>query len=81
MRPDWYLLLPAMALDRITIVTMFAPVDECVHRPAFATAAANDAVAWIAGALSFYNSTIYYLLAWHHRYTQDPELINPMAAN
>ena len=81
MRPYWYLLLPAMALDRITIVTMFAPVDECVHRPAFAIAAANDAVAWIAGALSFYNSTIYYFLAWHHRYTQDPELINPMAAN
>jgi fatty acid desaturase len=85
MRPYWYLVLPAMALDRITIVTMFAPMDECVHHPAYATRAANDAVAWIEGVLSFYNSTFYYFHAWHHRYTQDPEgnpeLINPMAAN
>jgi fatty acid desaturase len=85
MRPYWYLVLPAMALDRITIVTMFAPMDECVHRRASPTRAANDAVAWIAGVLSVYNSTSYYSHAWHHRYTEDPErdpeFFSPMAAN
>ena len=84
-RSYWYLLLPAMALHGITIVTMFAPMHECVHRSAFSTRAANDAVAWIAGVLSFYNSTFYrYFHAQHHRYTQDPErdpeLLYPKAA-
>jgi fatty acid desaturase len=45
---------------------------------------ANEAVGWIAGVLSFYNSTFYrHYHAWHHRYTQDPErdpeLIYPKA--
>ena len=43
---------------------------------------ANDLVGWIAGVLSFYNSTFYrHFHAWHHRYTQerDPELMNPKA--
>ncbi len=82
--PYWYLLIPAMALHGVTIVTMFAPMHECVHRTAFASRSANDLVGWIAGVLSFYNSTFYrHFHAWHHRYTQDPardpELINPKA--
>src|SRR5580700_4102536 len=32
--PFWYLLVPAMALHGVTIVTMFAPMHECVHRTA-----------------------------------------------
>jgi len=84
--PFWYLLIPAMALHGVAIVTMFAPMHECVHRTAFASRAANDAVGWIAGVLSFYNSTYYrYYHAWHHRYTQDPardpELMFPKARN
>jgi fatty acid desaturase len=84
--PSWYLLLPAMALHGIAIVTMFAPMHECVHRTAFASRAANDCVGWIAGVASFYNSTFYrHYHAWHHRYTQDPardpELIYPKASN
>jgi hypothetical protein len=47
--PFWYLLIPAMVLHGVTIVTMFAPMHECVHRTAFASPAANDAVGWIAG--------------------------------
>jgi fatty acid desaturase len=83
-RPYWYLLLPAMALHGVTIVTLFAPMHECVHRTAFASRAANDVVGWIAGVLSFYNSTFYRRYhAWHHRYTQDPardpELLYPKA--
>jgi fatty acid desaturase len=82
--PFWFLLLPAMALHGVTIVTLFAPMHECVHRTAFASRRANVAVGWIAGVLSFYNSTFYwYFHSWHHRYTQDPardpELIYPKA--
>jgi hypothetical protein len=85
-RPYWYLLVPAMALHGVAIVTMFAPMHECVHRTAFASRATNDCVGWIAGVASFYNATFYrHYHAWHHRYTQDPardpELIYPKAEN
>jgi len=84
--PFWYLLIPAMFVHGITIVTMFAPMHECVHRTAFASPAANNAVGWVAGVLGFYNSTYYrYFHGWHHRYTQDPardpELMYPKADN
>ncbi len=66
----------------ITLATMFAALHECIHRTAFASVRLNDAVAWLAGLLSFYNSTFYrYYHRWHHRYTQipdhDPELSDP----
>jgi fatty acid desaturase len=48
-----------MALHGVAIVRMFAPMHECVHRTAFASRLANDLVGWIAGVLSFYNSTYY----------------------
>ena len=52
---------------------MFAPMHECTHRTAFRSMAVNDAVGWVAGILSFYNSTYYrYYHSWHHHYTQDP---------
>lgn len=84
--PFWYLLVPAMVLHGFAIVTLFAPMHECVHRTAFASHAANVAVAWLAGVLSFYNSTYYWHFhSWHHRYTQDPardpELMFPKAAS
>jgi len=75
-----------MALHGVTIVTLFAPMHECVHRTAFASRAANEIVGWIAGVQSFYNATFYrHFHAWHHRYTQDPErdpeLLFPKAAS
>ncbi|MBI1311103.1 fatty acid desaturase [bacterium] len=81
-QPNWYLLVPAMILHGFTIVTMFAPMHECVHRTAFATRAVNEVFGWIAGVLSFYNFTYYrHYHTWHHRYTQipdkDPELMTP----
>jgi fatty acid desaturase len=84
--PVWYLLIPAMALHGFMIVTLFAPMHECTHRTAFASRGANLAVGWLAGVLSFYNSTFYwYFHSWHHRYTQDPvrdpELTYPKARN
>jgi fatty acid desaturase len=82
--PYWYLLIPAMLLHGLTLVSMFAPMHECTHRTAFASPALNEAVGWVAGVVSFYNSTFYrYFHAWHHRYTQDPardpELMFPRA--
>jgi fatty acid desaturase len=67
------------AVYGFTLVTMFAAMHECVHRTAFKTRQLNDAVAWFAGLLSFYNSTFYrYYHGWHHRFAQipgkDPEL-------
>ena len=82
--PYWPLLIPAMLLHGLTLVTMFAPMHECTHRTAFASPAANAVVGWVAGLVSFYNSTFYrYYHSWHHRYTQDPardpELMFPRA--
>ena len=84
--PHWYLLIPAMVLYGLTLVAMFAPMHECVHRTAFASPTANAVVGWIAGVVSFYNATFYrYYHAWHHRYTQDPardpELMYPRATS
>ena len=81
---SWLLLVPAMVLHGLMLVTLFAPMHECVHRTAFASRAANIAVGWVAGVLSVYNSTFYrHFHAWHHRYAQDPErdpeLIYPKA--
>jgi len=62
-----------------TLVTMFAAMHEAVHRTAFKSQRLNDVCAFIAGVLSFYNSTFYRPYhGWHHRFTQlpgkDPEL-------
>ncbi|MCA9072874.1 MAG: fatty acid desaturase [Planctomycetaceae bacterium] len=73
-QPHWYWLIPAMVLHGFTIVTMFAPMHECVHRTAFATRSLNEIFGWIAGLLSFYNFHYYrHYHTWHHRFTQDPE--------
>ena len=84
--PFWYLLVPAMVVHGVTIVTLFAPMHECVHRTAFASRTANVIIGWIAGVLSFYNSTYCrHYHSWHHRYTQDPtrdpELMFPKVRN
>jgi fatty acid desaturase len=84
--PNWYFMIPAMILLGFTLVTMFAPMHECVHRTAFASSLLNEIFGWIAGLLSFYNFTYYrYYHTWHHRYTQDlqrdPELMDPKPRN
>lgn len=71
--------IPALVVYGFSFAAMFAPMHECVHRTAFASQRINDSVAWLAGLLSFYNSTFYRRYhKWHHRYTQipgkDPEL-------
>ncbi|MFO0999204.1 MAG: fatty acid desaturase [Planctomycetaceae bacterium] len=69
-----WLMIPAMVLHGFVIVTMFAPMHECVHRTAFATTMLNEAFGWFFGLMSFYNFHFYrHYHTWHHRYTQDPE--------
>ncbi|WP_448601491.1 fatty acid desaturase family protein [Thermoleptolyngbya sp.] len=74
--------LPALVVYGFSLASMFAAMHESVHRTAFASNRLNDAVGWLAGLLSFYNSTFYRRYhKWHHRYTQipgkDPELSDP----
>ncbi|MGC1527529.1 MAG: fatty acid desaturase family protein [Phormidesmis sp.] len=69
----------ALPIYGASLAFMFCAVHECVHRTAFASTRLNDAIAWFAGLLSFYNSTFYRRYhKWHHRYTRvagkDPEL-------
>jgi len=75
----WWVGIPALIVYGFSLASMFAAMHECVHRTAFANQRVNDAVAWLAGLLSFYNSAFYRRYhKWHHRYTQipgkDPEL-------
>ncbi|MGB8702922.1 MAG: fatty acid desaturase family protein, partial [Thermosynechococcaceae cyanobacterium] len=69
-----WIALPALIVYGFGLAAMFAPLHECAHRTAFANNALNDAVCWLAGLLSFYNSAFFRRYhTWHHRYTQDPE--------
>ena len=73
----------ALVLSGVGLATCFAPLHECCHRTAFRSKRLNDAVAWLMGLLSFYNSTFYRRYhQWHHRYTHqpglDPELDDPV---
>lgn len=78
----WLVSVPALVLYGFSLATMFAALHECVHRTAFKSVWLNDAVGWLAGLLSFYNSTYYRRYhGFHHRFTQipgkDPELLDP----
>jgi fatty acid desaturase len=82
----WLIKIPALIIYGFSFAIMFAPLHESSHRTAFADNRLNDAVAWIAGLLSFYNSDFYRRYhKWHHRYTQikgkDPELDDPKPSN
>ncbi|MEM9215367.1 MAG: fatty acid desaturase [Cyanobacteria bacterium P01_F01_bin.150] len=79
--PSWLSVL-ALIIGGAGFALMFCAMHEGSHRTAFASPKANDVMAWIAGLLSFYNSTFYRRYHnWHHRYTQipgkDPELDDP----
>lgn len=76
---QWWVAIPALAVYGFSLASMFTCMHECIHRTAFASQRLNDWVAWLAGVLSFNNSTFYRRFhKWHHRYTKipgkDPEL-------
>ena len=69
----WPLRLVGLIFSGIGLATAFAPMHECGHRTVFTSRRWNDAVAWFAGLLSFYNATFYRRYhQWHHRYTHQP---------
>ena len=75
--------LLGLVISGAGLATCFAGLHECCHRTAFRSKQVNDAVAWLMGLLSFYNSTFYRRYhQWHHRYTHlpglDPELEDPV---
>ena len=71
----WFLRLPALLLLGWTLAFGFCAMHECGHRTAFASRRPNDALAWWAGVLSFYNADFYRRYhQWHHRYTHQPGL-------
>ena len=74
-----FLRLVGLLASGVGLATAFAPLHECCHRTAFRSRRVNDAVAWCAGLLCFYNSTFYRRYHQrHHRYAHqiglDPEL-------
>ncbi len=78
--------LGGLGICGVGLATSFAPLHECCHRTAFRSRQLNDAVAWLAGLLSFYNASFYRRYhQWHHRYTHqpglDPELDDPLPTN
>jgi fatty acid desaturase len=84
--PSIGLRLPALVVYGFSLAATFAIVHECVHRTAFASNRLNDGVGWMAGCLSFYNSTFFRKYhKWHHRYTRipgkDPELTDLQPTN
>ena len=71
-RGSWGM-LPALFIQGIVLVFLFAPLHETVHRTAFRTRRLNDAVARAAGFLLVLPAD--YFRAFHlqhHRFTQDP---------
>ncbi len=78
--------IPSLIIYGFSIASMFAALHECVHYTAFANPRLNEIVGWLAGLLSFYNSTFYCSYhIWHHRYTRienkDPELTDLTPTN
>ncbi|MBU0797571.1 MAG: fatty acid desaturase [Alphaproteobacteria bacterium] len=66
-------LLPAMLLQGLFLIALFATIHETVHYTAFKTRWLNESVGWFAALPSLLNATYYkhFHLA-HHRHTQDP---------
>ena len=78
-------LLPALLGQAVALIFLFAPLHECIHRTAFRSRRANDAVARLCGLVLLLPAR--YFRAFHfqqHRFTQDPrqdpELAGPAPA-
>ncbi|MEM7445008.1 MAG: fatty acid desaturase [Pseudomonadota bacterium] len=71
--PFWWLALPAMLVQGVVLVFLFAPLHEAIHYTAFASRGLSKGVAAVIGLLLLLPSRWFrcYHLA-HHRHTQDP---------
>ena len=71
-RGRWWL-APALLLQGIFLVSLFAAMHECVHYSAFRSRRLNEIVGWVAGLGIVFNATYYRQFHFaHHRYAQDP---------
>ncbi len=69
----WWL-ATAMLAHGVTLVFLFAPLHETVHRTAFHSRRANLLVAWLCGLVLAIPPTDFRHFHWaHHRHTQDPD--------
>ena len=69
----WWL-LPAMMVQGIVQVALFAGLHECVHRTPFRNRLANDATAAAIGLVAVLPAGFFRRFHFaHHRFTQDPE--------
>ncbi len=65
--------VPATLLQGLTLVSLFAPVHECVHQTAFRTRRLNHVVGWLAALPTLLNADFYRLFHMaHHQFCQDP---------
>lgn len=76
---------PAMFLQGVLLVFLFAPLHETIHRTAFAARGLNDAVAFVIGIILILPREYFRAFHFaHHRHTQDPardpELASPRPA-
>lgn len=66
-------LVPALALQGVVLIFLFAPLHETIHRTAFRARWLNDTVAWVAGMVLVLPPHYFRLFHFdHHRFTQDP---------
>lgn len=66
-------LVPAMLLQGLTLVSLFAPIHECIHATAFRTRRLNQAVGWLVALPTLLNADFYrHFHMAHHKYCQDP---------
>ena len=77
-----YWALPAMVVEGIVLVFLFAPLHECIHRTAFKSRLLNDGVGFVIGVLLLLPREYFRAFHFaHHRDTQnpakDPELAIP----
>jgi fatty acid desaturase len=78
-------LAPALAVQGVVLIFLFAALHETIHRTAFHARWLNDALAWIAGMVLILPPHYFRLFHFaHHRFTQDaaldPELSGPKPA-
>lgn len=67
------LLVPAMLLQGLTLVSLFAPIHECIHATAFRTRRLNQIVGFLVALPTLLNADFYrHFHMAHHKYCQDP---------
>jgi fatty acid desaturase len=66
-------LAPAMLLQGLFLVSLFAPIHECIHETAFRSRRLSRAVGWLVALPTLLNADFYrHFHMAHHKHCQDP---------